>query len=219
MQHSIQIERGKNMRDGEVRDCLMCKKADVGNVLEKQGVYCTSQSVKTRDKFAIIGISYAEVCGEFEAITDYRKVNIALPEALKFMLAGTCAFTMVSGKTGVKLSYKLVKRKSNEEKGEYIYFMRVIRGTKDIYAGLLVYNKEEGEMKFIKGKKGQLYPNDVYVKSILYVINNLNRENYSMNIKIYHEGRCGRCGRRLTTPKSIMTGIGPECAKKVGSPW
>lgn len=29
----------------------------------------------------------------------------------------------------------------------------------------------------------------------------------------HHEGRCGRCGRALTVPESIESGIGPECAK------
>lgn len=28
------------------------------------------------------------------------------------------------------------------------------------------------------------------------------------------EGRCVRCNRKLTTPESIRTGIGPECAKR-----
>lgn len=28
---------------------------------------------------------------------------------------------------------------------------------------------------------------------------------------LHHEGRCGRCGRLLTTPESIERGIGPEC--------
>lgn len=32
----------------------------------------------------------------------------------------------------------------------------------------------------------------------------------------YHEGRCGRCARRLTVPRSIINGIGPECEKKAG---
>ncbi len=32
----------------------------------------------------------------------------------------------------------------------------------------------------------------------------------------HHEGKCGRCGRKLTTPKSVTTGIGPECAKVIG---
>lgn len=33
---------------------------------------------------------------------------------------------------------------------------------------------------------------------------------------IQHEGRCCRCGRRLTVPESIDSGIGPECAEMMG---
>lgn len=33
---------------------------------------------------------------------------------------------------------------------------------------------------------------------------------------IHHEGRCGRCGRLLTVPESIVLGIGPDCAEKMG---
>lgn len=33
----------------------------------------------------------------------------------------------------------------------------------------------------------------------------------------HHEGCCGKCGRKLTTPKSIKEGIGPECLKKLQS--
>jgi hypothetical protein len=32
---------------------------------------------------------------------------------------------------------------------------------------------------------------------------------------IRHEGKCGRCGRKLTVPSSIDNGIGPECIKYV----
>jgi hypothetical protein len=33
---------------------------------------------------------------------------------------------------------------------------------------------------------------------------------------VHHEGRCGRCGRRLTVPESVRSGLGPECAGKGG---
>lgn len=33
---------------------------------------------------------------------------------------------------------------------------------------------------------------------------------------IHHEGRCGRCGRTLTHPESIVTGFGPDCIGMVG---
>lgn len=36
-------------------------------------------------------------------------------------------------------------------------------------------------------------------------------------IKVYHHGICGRCRRKLTDPGSIITGIGPECVKKLAS--
>lgn len=30
--------------------------------------------------------------------------------------------------------------------------------------------------------------------------------------QVHHEGKCGRCGRKLTTPESVKTGIGPVCS-------
>lgn len=34
--------------------------------------------------------------------------------------------------------------------------------------------------------------------------------------KLYHIGRCGACGRALTTPDSVERGIGPVCAGRMG---
>ena len=33
-------------------------------------------------------------------------------------------------------------------------------------------------------------------------------------VRVLHSGCCGRCGRKLTVPESIDSGLGPECAKK-----
>lgn len=32
-------------------------------------------------------------------------------------------------------------------------------------------------------------------------------------VRCLHEGVCARCGRKLTVPSSIDSGLGPECAK------
>jgi len=32
---------------------------------------------------------------------------------------------------------------------------------------------------------------------------------------IWHEGRCGRCGRKLTVPESVESGFGPECITRI----
>ena len=33
-------------------------------------------------------------------------------------------------------------------------------------------------------------------------------------IKVYHSGKCGKCGKKLTTPESIKSGLGPYCGKR-----
>jgi hypothetical protein len=35
-------------------------------------------------------------------------------------------------------------------------------------------------------------------------------------VEVWHEGQCGRCGRRLTVPESVESGFGPECLSRVG---
>lgn len=44
-------------------------------------------------------------------------------------------------------------------------------------------------------------------------------EGRSAGYTIKHEGKCGKCGRRLTTPESIDTGFGPDCAAELGIEW
>lgn len=39
----------------------------------------------------------------------------------------------------------------------------------------------------------------------------------SHGFRTHHEGRCGRCGRKLTTPESVERGIGPECWELLGN--
>ena len=36
---------------------------------------------------------------------------------------------------------------------------------------------------------------------------------------IKHVGRCGKCGRPLTTPASLDTGLGEICATELGVEW
>ena len=36
------------------------------------------------------------------------------------------------------------------------------------------------------------------------------------NIRVYHSGYCGKCGRLLTDAVSLETGFGPECRRKLG---
>lgn len=41
------------------------------------------------------------------------------------------------------------------------------------------------------------------------------QERFVEQCQFHHAGRCGRCGRLLTVPSSIESGIGPECQDKL----
>lgn len=44
-------------------------------------------------------------------------------------------------------------------------------------------------------------------------ISRMMREDFDHPMRLYHEGVCSICGRRLTSPKSIRQGIGPKCLR------
>jgi len=39
----------------------------------------------------------------------------------------------------------------------------------------------------------------------------------AFSVRVLHEGRCACCGRKLTVPESIDTGIGPVCAGRLAA--
>ena len=41
------------------------------------------------------------------------------------------------------------------------------------------------------------------------------RNEMPASLEFWHEGRCGRCGRRLTVPESVASGYGPECTGRI----
>jgi hypothetical protein len=53
------------------------------------------------------------------------------------------------------------------------------------------------------------YTASVYEKT-LEVLNHIDR----LPVEVFFESCCRRCNRALTTPESVQSGIGPECAKK-----
>lgn len=40
------------------------------------------------------------------------------------------------------------------------------------------------------------------------------KERMPQGVTVFHEGKCGMCGRELTDPVSVTEGYGPDCRKK-----
>jgi hypothetical protein len=49
------------------------------------------------------------------------------------------------------------------------------------------------------------------VRALRYTFRHLPRA-LPAGVEVWHEGHCMRCGRALTVPESISTGLGPVCA-------
>ena len=144
--------------------------------------------------------------------------NISLDRALPYILAGKSEFILHSSKTGQDFGYRLTRKESKNNPDEFIYFLNIKDGHEWVYAGVLWYDSSSNIYKFGKGKSGNIDANDLNVKSLLFVMSKLQNGDTPLYCSVFHTGKCGLCGRKLTTPESILTGLGPSCAKRVGIP-
>lgn len=120
-----------------------------------------------------------------------------------FITAGRAVFTLESRKTGVHYTYK-VERSSD---GGDTLFAKVLTAPETYtYAGILT----DRGVRQTKGSK--IGPQAPSVKGLDWFLSHMDSE----LVVFRHEGRCGRCGRPLTTPESIDRGLGPDCAEAMG---
>lgn len=129
-----------------------------------------------------------------------------------FVLAGKAVFTLVSSVTGRHLTFKVSKAKDSKDKGPY--FVAAMTGPDNVssytYMGH-VFADEKG-FELIPGSKGKLSPESVTRKAFEWLLKRISATKALPDGgEFWHEGRCGRCARRLTVPISIERGLGPIC--------
>ncbi len=126
-------------------------------------------------------------------------------EALKFMFAGNSTATFVNTKTDNRFTFKLKQKKDSN-----LFFVSVLTSS-DVYTYIgTVINGQ-----FKHGRKSKINKDAQSVRVFEYVFKNLLSASLPEFIEVWHEGRCGKCGRTLTVPSSIATGLGPECVKSI----
>lgn len=138
-------------------------------------------------------------------------VVIVSPE---FVAAGHAIFTVANGK-GQHYTYRVVCSKASAKNPRSAWWVSFLTGPDNehdyTYIGRY-YPQNGGSFTLTNASNlpAESLPVRVFAWAIA-VIHGQKRlpDGYS----IHHEGFCGRCGRRLTNPESIETGIGPECSK------
>jgi hypothetical protein len=125
-----------------------------------------------------------------------------------FITAGKAFFTIRSEVTGTRFTYSVKKAEDRE-----MWFVSVLTGcdnTSDYtYIGCL-----NPAGLFIHTKGSKVTPDAPSFKAFDWFWKHIN--NLPSVVSVFHEGRCGRCGRKLTVPESVETGFGPECIQMVG---
>ena len=138
-----------------------------------------------------------------------------------FLTAGHAIFTLANPTTGNRWTYQIT-RKDAQPGSQYrdpAFFVGLLTGPDNgsdyRYLGML--RPDSGQIVLTRASR--VTDETPAVKAIRWAFRWLwAGQELPAPAELHHEGRCGRCGRRLTVPESIITGLGPECAAKMGIP-
>lgn len=127
--------------------------------------------------------------------------------ALSFIKAGKALFTLRSVGSGNRYTY----RAKVSDDGN-VWFVSLLTGSdnENHYAYMGIIDREDDFRTTAKAKVGT---DAAGYKAFEWTWRRLRNNVLPDTLEIWHEGKCGRCGRTLTVPESIERGLGPECAK------
>jgi hypothetical protein len=128
--------------------------------------------------------------------------------ALKFLLAGNAHATFVSLKTEARFTYKVVQADARPgDTKAPPHFVSVLTGP-DYYEYLgCIF----GGNLYNHGRKSRISVDAPSARAFVWVWQRLTAGRVPETVEVWHEGRCGKCARRLTDPSSIESGLGPIC--------
>jgi len=134
--------------------------------------------------------------------------------ALKFMRAGKAIMTIESKKTQKYFTFRFKTPKNIDENTpieKIPIWVSVLTGN-DNTSSYTFMGTIFGD-KYYHSNKSSISKDALSIVAFKYWFNALvtKNENRLKQIELYHEGRCMRCGRKLTTPESIELGVGPIC--------
>ena len=131
-------------------------------------------------------------------------------DVANFIFAGKARVTLVSETTGARFTFRVQKDDIREH-----FFVSLLRGPDNsndyVYMGLVRANRAA----LVPTKATKVTNDAPSWKAFAWLVHRLHRGQPLNNMQVWHEGKCGKCGRPLTVPASIANGIGPECSKNM----
>lgn len=129
-------------------------------------------------------------------------------DVANFIFGGKAIFTVLNVITGNRFTYKVTRKKTIKEGEQDVLFVKVLSrpdNNSDYTFIGTIFDKDV----YRHSKKSPFGADCQSTKVMGWLVGNVNK--LPQNVEVWHEGRCGVCGKRLTDPTSIQIGIGPKC--------
>lgn len=136
--------------------------------------------------------------------------------ALAFLMGGGATITLRSTKTLQRFTYS-VRAPRNQGKLDTeapIRFVKVLTGPDNTSNYEYIGYIRDG--KFNYGMKSRISNGSPSIVAFQWAYRFISIEHIPKDLDVFHEGKCGRCGRKLTTPESIQSGFGEKCLGALG---
>lgn len=124
------------------------------------------------------------------------------------LTAGNATLTVLNTRTQGRMTYKVRQCDDTPD----LYFVKVLTGPN---------NEEDYQYlgtirgaQYAHGRKSRIGEDAPSARGFMWLWDHADA--LPAHVEVYHEGRCLRCGRTLTTPESVIRSIGPDCWEQMG---
>lgn len=145
--------------------------------------------------------------------SEMRGQLTSLEDIKNFVLAGNATITVRSGSTGSRFTFKVRTPKNAKSP---IWFVSLLTGS-DNENNYEYFGQIRQNGSFDHGRKSRITNDSTGAKAFRWLWNMVQADRSEVldQADIWHEGQCGRCGRKLTVPESVSSGFGPECINHI----
>lgn len=142
-------------------------------------------------------------------MTDMRGQLTESSHVETYALAGNATITVKSLKTGQHFTYRIRQPKT----ADGIWFVSLMNGP-DNESNYAYIGQVYADKRYQHGRKSKISADSPAARAFNWLWQVVRAGKLdAVPVEVWHEGRCGRCNRKLTVPESVERGLGPECAK------
>ena len=150
------------------------------------------------------------------AMLTFPKVLTDVRQVKAYVLAGNSTFTLKSKATENHFTFRVQKPKVEAGQPEpTVRFVQVMTGTDNESSFSYLGTIFTADNNYRHGRKSRINETATSAKAFSWFWSNVQVGNVPEKVEVMRSSNCCRCGKKLTNPLSIETGIGPECSGRI----